>query len=824
MDGSKEIYKMKVLKFGGTSVANSESLSSVLKIIQKQKKPVAVVVSALAGITDLLMEMLSLAQSGEDHYKEGIAEIEKRHLEIIKKFVPIQHQSAIISFLKKNLNELESRLDAIHLLEEATPKNNASISSYGEILSSNIIQEVFSYHNIDSVLKDSRALIKTEIHNGKEVVNQTLSQENIRNYFKDNSSHVVLLPGFIASNADSETTTLGRGGSDYSAAIIASAISSEVLEIWTDVSGMFTAHPKIVAQAKPIKKLTYYEAMELSHFGAKVIFPPTLQPIIEKNIPIVIKNTFAPEDLGTLIDDSPVVENGEIVKGISHIDNVALINLEGSGMIGITGFSKRFFEALSDENINVIMITQASSEHSICIGVREDEAIAAKKVIDEKFAFEISIKKVSPAQIEKNMVNIAVVGEKMKDHQGISGKLFSSLGANNINIRAIAQGASERNISIIIDKKNVSKAINTLHESFFEAQIKELNLFVTGVGNVGSKLLEQIEKQTEYLIENLRLKIRVIAISNSKKMILGNEAMDLSRWKSELDKSDTKANTDLFFEHAKKLNLRNSIFVDNTASELIAKEYARYLNNSIGVVTCNKIAAADELVNYLNLKKISRKFGSPFLFETNVGAGLPIIDTLNNLIASGDQIIKIQAVLSGSLNFVFNHFSKGSSFHDVVLEAQKQGYTEPDPKIDLSGIDVARKILILARESGLKIELSEIENESFLPQESLETKDNNSFFESLKKYSDHFEKMLENAEKEGAKMKYVAQLENGKAKVGIQLVKKGHDFYNLEGSDNIILFYTNRYKEQPLIVKGAGAGADVTASGIFADIIRIGKQ
>lgn len=824
MDGSKEIYKMKVLKFGGTSVANSESLSSVLKIIQKQKKPVAVVVSALAGITDLLMEMLSLAQSGEDHYKEGIAEIEKRHLEIIKKFVPIQHQSAIISFLKKNLNELESRLDAIHLLEEATPKNNASISSYGEILSSNIIQEVFSYHDIDSVLKDSRALIKTEIHNGKEVVNQTLSQENIRNYFKDNSSHVVLLPGFIASNADSETTTLGRGGSDYSAAIIASAISSEVLEIWTDVSGMFTAHPKIVAQAKPIKKLTYYEAMELSHFGAKVIFPPTLQPIIEKNIPIVIKNTFAPEDLGTLIDDSPVVENGEIVKGISHIDNVALINLEGSGMIGITGFSKRFFEALSDENINVIMITQASSEHSICIGVREDEAIAAKKVIDEKFAFEISIKKVSPAQIEKNMVNIAVVGEKMKDHQGISGKLFSSLGANNINIRAIAQGASERNISIIIDKKNVSKAINTLHESFFEAQIKELNLFVTGVGNVGSKLLEQIEKQTEYLIENLRLKIRVIAISNSKKMILGTEAMDLSRWKSELDKSDTKANTDLFFEHAKKLNLRNSIFVDNTASELIAKEYARYLNNSIGVVTCNKIAAADELVNYLNLKKISRKFGSPFLFETNVGAGLPIIDTLNNLIASGDQIIKIQAVLSGSLNFVFNHFSKGSSFHDVVLEAQKQGYTEPDPKIDLSGIDVARKILILARESGLKIELSEIENESFLPQESLETKDNYSFFESLKKYSDHFEKMLENAEKEGAKMKYVAQLENGKAKVGIQLVKKGHDFYNLEGSDNIILFYTNRYKEQPLIVKGAGAGADVTASGIFADIIRIGKQ
>jgi len=815
---------MKVLKFGGTSVANSKNLTNVLKIVQKQKYPIAVVVSALGGITDLLMDMLSLAQSGDDNYKNHLPLVEKRHLETIKSCVPIQHQSAIISFLKKHLNELESRLDAIHLLEEATPKNNAAISAYGELLSSNIIQEIFSFNGIDSVLKDSRDLITTLHHNGREVVDQLTSEDNIKNFFKENTANVVLLPGFIASNASGETTTLGRGGSDYSAALIASATESEVLEIWTDVSGMYTAHPKIVAQAKPIEKLTYYEAMELSHFGAKVIYPPTLQPIIEKKIPIVIKNTFAPEDAGTLIDDSPVVENGEIVKGISHIDNVALINLEGSGMIGITGFSKRFFEALSDENINVIMITQASSEHSICIGVKEEEALAAKKVIDEKFAFEISINKVAPAIIEKNMVNIAVVGEKMKDHQGISGKLFSSLGVNNINIRAIAQGASERNISIIIDKKNVTKAINTLHESFFEAQVKELNLFVTGVGNVGSKLLEQIEKQTNYLIENLRLKIRVIAISNSKKMVLEEEGLDLSNWKTKLQESKTNANRVSFFEYAKKLNLRNSIFVDNTASEVIAKEYAQYLNNNIGVVTCNKIAAADELNNYLNLKKISRKFGSPYLFETNVGAGLPIIDTLNNLIASGDQIIKIQAVLSGSLNFVFNNFKAGASFHDVVLEAQQQGYTEPDPKIDLSGIDVARKILILARESGMSIELDEIENESFLPQECLDTKDNKSFFESLIQYSGHFEKMLENAEKKAAKMKYVAQLENGKAKVGIQLVKEGHDFYNLEGSDNIILFYTNRYKEQPLIVKGAGAGADVTASGIFADIIRIGKQ
>ena len=492
-------------------------------------------------------------------------------------------------------------------------------------------------------------------------------------------------------------------------------------------------------------------------------------------------------------------------------------------MVGIPGFSKRLFEVLSIANINVIMITQASSEHSICIAVRNEDDKEAKRVIDNEFAFEISLQKVAMAKIEDNLVNIAVVGDNMKNHQGISGKMFSSLGANNVNIRAIAQGASERNISIMINKIDTQKALNTLHETFFENDIKELNLFVVGVGNVGSKLLEQIQKQENYLRENLLLRIRVIAISNSRKMVLGTDALDLEHWKNSIENGEA-ADMNQFFQHAKGLNLRNSIFVDNTANASIAYEYERYLNNNIGVVTCNKIACADTLDHYVNLKKSSRKYGSPFLFETNVGAGLPIIDTLNNLIASGDQVIKIEAVLSGSLNFVFNNFKEGTEFKDIVVQAQKEGYTEPDPKIDLSGIDVARKILILARESGLKIELNAIKNISFLPQACLETPDNESFFESLTTHKKHFDVLLAKAKANNARLKYVAQLENGVAKVGLQEIPEGHDFYNLEGSDNIILFYTNRYVNQPLIIKGAGAGAEVTASGIFADIIRIGKR
>ena len=817
---------MKVLKFGGTSVADSKSISHVIEIIKKSNATKqVVVVSALGGITNILIDMAEKASRGDSTFKNSLPILEERHLNPIQHFIPVTHQSEIISFLKTQLNNLEELLESLFTLQELTPKSLAKVSSYGEILSSKIIFQILKYANQDVVFKDARELLYTHEVNDREVINQTKSEQACKDFFNKETAEVILLPGFIATDENEEITNLGRGGSDYTAALIANYIDASILEIWTDVSGMYTAHPNLVSQALPIPFLSYNEAMELSHFGAKVIFPPTLQPLVEKEIPILIKNTFDAAAQGTKINKKVTSEggNGTVVKGVSHIENVALINLEGSGMIGIPGFSKRLFECLSKKKINIIMITQASSEHSICIGLRSEDAKDAKKAIDTEFEFEISLSRVEPALVEMNMTNIAVVGDNMKKHQGISGKLFSSLGSNNINIRAIAQGASERNISIIIDERNTQKALNSIHECFFETQTKELNLFITGVGNVGGKLLEQINQQQAYLLEHLRLKVRVIALANSRKMLLSDVPLDLENWRELLDQSKQTSDRESFFNHIKSLNLRNSIFVDNTANEEIAGEYNRYLEHNIGVVTCNKIACASSLSNYKELKRTARKFGTPFLFETNVGAGLPVIDTLNNLIASGDVIHKIQAILSGSLNFIFNNFTSSTTFASIVQAAQKEGYTEPDPKIDLSGVDVARKILILARESGFEEELASIDNKSFLPQEVLDTKNNEAFFKALEKHEYHFQTLLAKASEKNCRLKYVAQLENGKASVGLQEIDPSHDFYNLEGSDNIILFYTNRYKNQPLIVKGAGAGAEVTAGGIFGDIIRIGK-
>ena len=814
---------MIVLKFGGTSVANAQNIKLVLDIVSKkaQNDRLAVVVSAFSGVTDLLLKTSNQAASKDETYQTTLEEIKQKHFETISDLVSKKNQKELLEKISNEINQLKTLLDGCFLIGELSPRTSDAIVSFGELLSSKIIAVALQEKVSDSIFKDSRELLKTNSNFGKAAINYKVTNSLIKDYFESIKQSVVLLPGFIASDEKGNTTTLGRGGSDFTASILADGCKAFSLEIWTDVSGMFTANPKLVKQAQPIESISYEEAMELSHFGAKVLYPPTIQPVLNAKIPIWIKNTFDAEANGTLVSNSPET-NGNPVKGISHIEDIALLTLEGSGMIGVAGSSKRLFEVLSKENINVVFITQASSEHSICIGILNSDAEKAKNAIDETFELEIAQNKVNPCIVEKDLCIVALVGENMKNHQGLSGKMFSTLGKNNVNIRAIAQGASERNISVVINKNDVKKAINTLHERFFEDNTKQLNLFVMGVGNVGEKFMDQIHQQKKFLKENLKINVRVIAISNSRKMHFNEDGIALKDWK-ELIAKGKNANMRQFISNVKQLNLRNSIFVDITANDVVASIYDQFLKENIAVVTCNKIACSSKYDNYKNLKNLSRKFNAPFLFETNVGAGLPIIDTLKHLIASGDKVNKIQAVLSGSLNFIFNNFSETYSFHDVVKEAGVQGFTEPDPKIDLSGIDVARKILILIRESGYQMEIEDIENKSFLPAECMNTTDNASFFSSLIKNASHFDNLLKEANEKSSRLKFVATFEKGKASVGLEFIPQESPFYNLEGKDNIVQFYTDRYVDQPLLIKGAGAGAAVTASGIFADVVRIGN-
>ena len=812
---------MKVIKFGGTSVATSKSLKNVFSIIENEKENTIVVVSALGGITDLLHDFISSkGNSSVDYLKE----IEERHLEIIHGLSKVENQSSLLSFLKQQLNELETILEAVSTIDEITKKTISKVLSFGEILSSKIIFELLNQRGNDISYLDSREIIFTKYHNNNEIVDEEKTGISISNNIELIDSKLIIMPGFIATDSNNEISNLGRGGSDYTASVMANYTNSEALEIWTDVSGVFSANPKIVKNSKAIESLSYKEAMELSFFGAKVIYFPTLQPLIEKSIPAYIKNTFDKDAIGTCISNKGENNEESTIKGISHIEKISLINFEGSGMVGVPGFSKRFFGALSERGINVIMITQASSEFSICVAVKESDANNAKISIDKEFEYEISQRKINECQIENSLSNIAIVGDKMKSKKGVSGKLFSTLGNNNINIRAIAQGASERNISIIIDEKDNTKALNSLHEAFFENNCKNLHLFITGVGNVGSNLIRQISDQKKSLEESLGLKMKVMALSNSKKMLLSDTEIDLTDWKSKLDSSNIKSDNDKFLDFSIKQNLRNSLFIDNTANSDITVNYNKYLKNGIGIVTCNKIACSSELEKYLDLKSLSRTHNAPFLYETNVGAALPIINTLNNLINSGDQITKIEAVLSGTLNYIFNTFNKENSFYEVVKKAVDLGYTEPDPKIDLCGIDVSRKILILARESGKKIEFSDVQNISFLPDESINTESKEEFLESIKNNNDHFNKMLDKALKNKSRLKYVASLIDGKASVSLKEINEDHPFYNLQGSDNITVFHTDRYKESPLVVKGAGAGGEFTASGVFADIIKASKK
>ena len=813
---------MQVLKFGGTSVANAENINKVVAIVKESVKrdTTVVVVSALGGVTDLLLDAAALAADGNELYKEKLSTIELRHIDAVKQLIPVVQQSQLLSLVKRSCNEIEDICNGIFLLRELTARSKDRIASYGEWLSSQIIAAKFNADGTEAVWKDARELIVTNADYTAAEVNFAETEKKIKYFFSKEIAALFILPGFIATDKNGITTTLGRGGSDYTAAIIAGAVHATLLEIWTDVSGMMTADPRLTSNARIIPNISYQEAMELSHFGAKVIYPPTIQPVMSKGIPVWIKNTFAPDDKGTVIE-AVAKGKGDIVRGISSINKIALISLEGSGMIGIPGFSKRLFEALSSEKINVILITQSSSEHSICVGIDSGSVAKAKHAVDGAFTNEIALQKVEPLIIESSLSIVALVGESMKNHTGISGRMFSALGRNGVNVRAIAQGSSEKNISAVIATQDVRKAINVLHEEFFETTYKQVNLFITGTGNVGAKLLGQLKQQLDFLQKEMRLQVRVIGLSNSRKMLIEEEGIELNTWQENLAAGET-ADLQKFVHEIIGRNLRNAVFVDITANEKVASVYDQLLEKSISVVACNKVAASSAYNNYKKLKDLAREFSSQFLFETNVGAGLPVIATLNDLVHSGDRIHKIEAVLSGTLNFVFNNYTGSRLFADVVKQAQDEGYTEPDPRLDLGGTDVMRKIMILAREAGHKIEMADIVNNSFMPASCMQgTVDD--FYKEMANEEAHFKQLVEKAEMAGCKLKFVASFENGKATVGLQHIDPKHDLYHLYGKDNVVLFYTDRYKEQPLVVKGAGAGAEVTASGVFADIIRASK-
>lgn len=810
---------MQVLKFGGSSVANADNINKVVAIVQNalQRDKTVVVVSALGGVTDSLLKAGAMAAAADEAYKDVLGLIEHRHLEAVKALVPVAKQSSVLSWVKQRCNEIEDICNGVFLLGELSGRTRDRIVSFGELISSQIVASRFKAVGIEAAWKDARELIKTDSSHGYAAVDFAATDNNIQNYFSGAAESLFIVPGFISSNAEGVTTTLGRGGSDYTAAIFAGALNAKLLEIWTDVSGMMTADPRLVPNAKILPHISYQEAMELSHFGAKVIYPPTIQPVMNKSIPVWIKNTFEPTAHGTVIENE-VRKNGNNIRGITSINKIALLSLEGSGMVGIPGFSKRLFEALANEQINVILITQGSSEHSICVGIDEAFAAAAKGCIDRAFAYEIENGKVEPLAVEHGLSIVALVGDNMKSHPGVSGKMFGAIGRNGVNIRAIAQGSSERNISAVIAATDVKKAINVLHEEFFETTYKQLNLFIAGTGNVGSKLLAQLDQQQKYLQEHLRLQVRVIGIGNSKKMAFNDEGINLKNWKEALENGEAM-DLDLFVEHVRSRNLRNSVFADVTANDKVAKCYEPLLEKSISVVACNKIACSSAYAYYKKLKDLAREYNAYFLFETNVGAGLPVIGTLNDLMRSGDAVTSIEAVLSGTLNFVFNNYNGGKSFAEVVKQAQDEGYTEPDPRLDLGGTDVMRKIMILARESGERLEMDDITNTTFMPPSCM-TGTVADFYKEMANQEAHFKKIYEEAKKAGKKLKFVAKYANGKASVGLQHIDPQHDFYHLYGKDNVVLFYTKRYVDQPLVVKGAGAGAEVTASGVFADIIR----
>ncbi len=806
---------MKVLKFGGSSVATPENIRKVKDIVEQSPDNKFVVVSAFGGVTDQLIKACTLAAQGDEEYKKELSDIEQRHLSAAKALVKPQQQGHVLSELKVMLNELEDFLHSIARLRELTPKLQDYVLSFGERMSSYLVSEAVE----GAVLIDSRSIIKTDGHFGKAKVNFTKTNELCREALSKVEKRAVF-PGFIASSESGDTTTLGRGGSDYTAAILAAAAGASVAEIWTDVDGFMTADPRKVEKAYPIKHLSYSEVFELSNFGAKVVYPPTVHPLLSANIPMVIKNTFNPQAEGTLVNATVDTPTEQAIKGISSIDDITLLTLQGVGMTGVSGISRRLFGALADAEVSVILISQASSEQSITFAIVPADTLQAKQAIEGEFDFEMQRGTIG-LKIEEEMSVIAIVGENMKRMPGISGKLFNALGKNGVNVVAIAQGSSELNISTVVRKLNLRKALNVIHEAFFLVGYREVHLYIAGIGTVGGNLLQQIDLQREGLMKNHRLKINLVGVMNSKKMLFDVQGVDLSDVAGELERKGAALDLGMFAQRVAEVNLRNSVFVDCTANADVAALYEKMLGSFVSVVTANKIACSSEYAHYKKLQDLSRQRGVKFLYETNVGAGLPVIKTINELVLSGDKVIKLEAVLSGTLNFIFNTIGEEVPMSKAIQLAKEKGYSEPDPRIDLSGVDVLRKILILGRECGYALEKSDVAITTFLPDSCFGTPTIDAFFDEVKKLDADFEARRKALYADGKRWRFVASLEGGKAGIGLQEVDATHPFFNLQGSDNIITLYTERYNAQPMVIKGAGAGAAVTAAGVFGDIIRV---
>lgn len=808
--------RMKVLKFGGTSVGSVNSMLSVKKIVEAVDDKVIVVVSALGGITDKLINTSKMAAEGNDEYEKGLKEIVNRHIEMVYTVIPAgRGREILLDLVNELLNELKDIFQGIYLIHDLSPKTSATIVSYGERLSSIIVATLIN----GAVWYDSRNFIKTEKKHNKHILDSELTGRLVRETF-DEIPEVAVVPGFISTDKTTgEVTNLGRGGSDYTASIIAAALDADILEIWTDVDGFMTADPRVISSAYPIKELSYVEAMELCNFGAKVVYPPTIYPVCHKNIPILIKNTFNPEAAGTIIKQE-ADHSSKAIKGISSINDTCLITMTGLGMVGVIGVNYRIFKALAENGISVFLVSQASSENSTSIGVRNEDASLACEVLNEEFAKEIEMGEISPMKAESGLATVAIVGENMKHTPGIAGKLFGTLGRNGINVIACAQGASETNISFVVDGGSLRKSLNVIHDSFFLSEYQVLNLFVCGVGTVGGSLLEQIYGQQERLKQERGLNLKVVGIANGHKALFTRAGIDLGNFRQELEEKGIPSSPQVLHDEVIGMNIFNSVFVDCTASEDIAALYKDFLKRNISVVAANKIAASSSYDDYAELKKIARQRGVKFLFETNVGAGLPVINTINDLINSGDKILKIEAVVSGTLNYIFNALSADMPLSETIRKARDEGYSEPDPRIDLSGKDVIRKLVILAREAGYRIEQEDVEKHLFIPDSFFEGSLDD-FWRNIPRLDAEFEARRKKLEAEGRHWRFVARLEDGKGTVSLQEVDSRHPFYNLEGSNNIILLTTERYNEYPMLIQGYGAGASVTAAGVFADIMSI---